>query len=60
MIEERTHMTLPINRRTFHKQAAAMGALAALPSTRLMALNSNDRVRLGCIGQRIRMLDPQL
>src|SRR5882724_4703492 len=50
MIEERTHMTLPINRRTFHKKAAAMGALAALPSTRLMALNSNDRVRLGVIG----------
>src|SRR5262249_31636123 len=37
-------------RRTFHKQAAALGALAALPSTRLMALNSNDRVRLGVIG----------
>src|SRR5713101_6966410 len=43
-------MTLPINRRTFHKQAAAMGALAALPTARLMALNSNDRVRLGFIG----------
>src|SRR5438874_10785584 len=50
MIEERTHMTLPINRRTFHKQAAAMGALAALPSVGLRALNSNDRVRLGVIG----------
>jgi predicted dehydrogenase len=43
-------MKQPINRRTFNKQAAAMGALAALPSTRLMALNSNDRVRLGVIG----------
>src|SRR5437588_2714733 len=50
MIEERTHMTLPINGRTFHKQAAAIGTLAALPSTRLMALNSNARVRLGVIG----------
>src|SRR5438874_12724057 len=50
MIEERTHMAQSMNRRTFHKKAAAMGALAALPSTRLMALNSNDRVRLGVIG----------
>src|SRR5437667_10186564 len=43
-------MTQPINRRTFHKQAAAMSALAALPSTHLMALGSNERVRLGVIG----------
>src|SRR6266849_6486558 len=43
-------MTQSMNRRTFHKKAAAMGALAALPSTRLMALNSHDRVRLGVIG----------
>ena len=43
-------MAQSMNRRTFHKKAAAMGALAALPSTRLMALNSNDRVRLGVIG----------
>src|SRR5260370_41736862 len=50
MIEERPHMTIPINRRTFHKQAATIGALAALPSTRLAALGSNDRVRLGVIG----------
>src|SRR5262245_42069426 len=39
-----------INRRAFHKQAAAMGALAALPSANLMALGSNERVRLGVIG----------
>jgi predicted dehydrogenase len=43
-------MSQPINRRTFHKKAAVMGALAALPSSRLMALHSNDRVRLGVIG----------
>src|SRR5260370_846703 len=43
-------MTQPINRGTFHKQAAAMSALAALPSTHLMALGSNERVRLGVIG----------
>jgi predicted dehydrogenase len=43
-------MTLPINRRTFHKQAATLGALAALPSTELTALGSNDRIRLGVIG----------
>src|SRR6266849_9111280 len=43
-------MTQSMNRRTFHKKAAAMGALAALPSTSLMALGSNKRVRLGMIG----------
>jgi predicted dehydrogenase len=43
-------MSQSINRRTFHKKAAVMGALAALPSTRLMALHSNDPVRLGVIG----------
>src|SRR5439155_12785863 len=43
-------MAQSMNRRTFHKKAAVMGALAALPSTRLMALNSNDRVRMGVIG----------
>src|SRR5947209_20558767 len=43
-------MAQSMNRRTFHKKAAAMGALAALPSTHLMALHSNDRVRLGVIG----------
>jgi predicted dehydrogenase len=43
-------MKEPINRRTFHKQAVAIGALASLPSTRLMALGSNERVRLGMIG----------
>src|SRR5438876_3457857 len=43
-------MIQPIDRRTFHKQAAAMSALAALPSTHLMALGSNERVRLGMIG----------
>jgi len=42
-------MSNPINRRTFHKQTAAIGALAALPST-LTAWGSNDRVRLGVIG----------
>jgi predicted dehydrogenase len=42
-------MSQPINRRTFHKQAATIGALAALPST-LRAWGSNDRVRLGVIG----------
>ena len=42
-------MSQPINRRTFHKQTAAIGALAALPST-LRAWGSNDRVRLGVIG----------
>ena len=43
-------MTQLINRRTFHKQAAAMSALAALPSTHVSALGSNERVRLGVIG----------
>src|SRR5205809_3190159 len=43
-------MAQSINRRTFHKQAAAIGALATLPSASLTALNSNERVRLGVIG----------
>jgi predicted dehydrogenase len=43
-------MAESMNRRTFHKQAATIGALAALPSIRLMALGSNERVRLGVIG----------
>lgn len=43
-------MSQSMNRRTFHKQAAAVGAWAALPSTHLMALGSNERVRLGVIG----------
>jgi predicted dehydrogenase len=43
-------MKTSIDRRTFHKQAAAMGALAALPATALRVLGSNDRVRLGMIG----------
>ena len=42
-------MTRTINRRTFSKQAAALGALAALPAS-ASALGSNDRVRLGFIG----------
>jgi predicted dehydrogenase len=43
-------MAQTINRRTFNKKAAAMGALAALPSTGIRALGSNDRIRLGVIG----------
>ena len=43
-------MTQAMDRRTFHKQAAAMSALAALPSTHVSALGSNERVRLGVIG----------
>lgn len=43
-------MARSISRRTFHKQAVAMSALAALPSTSLTALGSHDRIRLGVIG----------
>jgi predicted dehydrogenase len=39
-----------ITRRTFAKNAAALGALAALPSVGSSILGSNDRVRLGFIG----------
>jgi len=39
-----------INRRSFHKHAAAIGALAALPSAGLGAYGSNERIRLGVIG----------
>src|SRR5262249_48773783 len=39
-----------MNRRTFTKSAAAVGALAALQSPTRAALGSNDRVRLGVIG----------
>jgi predicted dehydrogenase len=42
-------MATEINRRTFAKSAAAIGALAALP-VRSSALGANDRVRLGVIG----------
>src|SRR5437660_11974350 len=44
-----TTMAAEMNRRSFAKSAAAMGALAALPG-RGGALGSNDRVRLGFIG----------
>jgi predicted dehydrogenase len=43
-------MATKINRRTFTKSAAAVGALAALQSSTHAALGSNDRVRLGVIG----------
>jgi predicted dehydrogenase len=39
-----------INRRTFTRGAAALGALAALHPPGLRAAGSNDRVRLGFIG----------
>ena len=42
-------MTNQIDRRTFAKSAAAVGALAALPASS-RAAGSNDRVRLGVIG----------
>jgi predicted dehydrogenase len=38
-----------MNRRTFTRQAAALGAMAALPASS-RALGSNDRVRLGFVG----------
>ena len=43
-------MSMPITRRTFTKSAAALGALAAIPSAGSAILGSNDRVRLGFIG----------
>jgi predicted dehydrogenase len=43
-------MTKAINRRSFAKGAVALGAAAALPTARLSALGSNERVRLGFIG----------
>jgi predicted dehydrogenase len=39
-----------MNRRRFTQGAAALGAVAALQSSGLSALGSNDRVRLGVIG----------
>jgi predicted dehydrogenase len=39
-----------MNRRTFTRGAAALGALAALQTPDLRAAGSNDRVRLGFIG----------
>jgi predicted dehydrogenase len=43
-------MESKMNRRTFHRAAVATGTLAALQTTRLTALGSNDRIRLGFIG----------
>jgi predicted dehydrogenase len=43
-------MSRNINRRSFTKGAAALGTLAALETTGLSALGSNERVRLGFIG----------
>jgi predicted dehydrogenase len=43
-------MTSDMNRRTFTKGAAAVGALAALHASGLPVLGSNERVRLGFIG----------
>ena len=43
-------MANEMNRRTFNRAALATGALAALETTSLPALASNDRVRLGFIG----------
>src|SRR5579884_2332995 len=42
-------MSGPIDRRTFNRGAAALGALAALPAG-LRAAGSNDRIRLGFVG----------
>jgi predicted dehydrogenase len=39
-----------LNRRTFNRAALATGALAALQTTGISALGSNERVRLGFIG----------
>jgi predicted dehydrogenase len=43
-------MNKKIDRRTFTKEAAAMGTLGALPRPSHSALGSNDRIRLGFIG----------
>src|SRR5437588_9893708 len=43
-------MDSPMNRRTFNRTAMATGTLAALHTTSLSAIGSNERVRLGFIG----------
>src|SRR5437868_4000335 len=49
-LEGKRIMDSSMNRRTFNRAAMATGTLAALETTGMAALGSNERIRLGFIG----------